>query len=248
MGISLGVRHIMNIDFSKYPFFSGEIRDFSRLPVQGFCNENYSFEMDNQRYLLRKFKVQNIDREFEYKVQTLASEKNIAAKPILLDEENALMICHFLKGYHKRLLDRNNIKDIAKLLKKLHMIQIDQKAIKLDDLFDKKSEEIIEAMDIVKNYQSEFVLCHNDLNPQNILFSKEVRLIDWEFAAVNDRYFDLASLCVEFKLDKNEETYLLETYFMREEEIHREKLNAYKTIYTTACKQWFDKSDLNTLI
>jgi len=248
MVMLLGVRLVVNVDFSKYPSFSGKIENFSLLPTQGFCNENYSFRTHDKKYLLRKFKELSLDRKFEFKVQNLAYEQGIAAKAILLDEENDLMICKFLEGHHKDVLDRDDLKALAMLLRKLHMLQVDNEVLNIEDLFNSKSQEIIEAFNTVKNYQIEYVLCHNDLNPHNILFSEDVKLIDWEFAAVNDKYFDLASLCVEFHLDEKEETYFLEAYFMTKEEIQREKLNAYKTIYIALCKQWFAKSELNSPI
>ena len=243
-----GVRLIVKVDFSKYPSFSSKIENFSLLPTQGFCNDNYSFRMDNKTYLLRKFKEQTIDRKFEFKVQNLAYEQGIAAKAILLDEENGLMICEFLEGHHKAVLEEGDLQKLAKLLQQLHSIQINSEALNLEDEFNTQSEEIKEAFYIIKNAKVENVLCHNDLNPENILFSKDVKLIDWEFASLNDKYFDLASLCVEFHLAEKEETYFLEAYFMTKEEIQRDKLNAYKTIYIALCKQWFTKSDINSPI
>lgn len=243
MDMPLGVRHVVNVDLSKYPLFAGKVEKFSLLPTQGFCNENYSFIMDGQKYLLRRFKEQTIDRKFEFKIQNLAYEKEIAAKAILLDEENGLMICEYLEGHHKEVLNRNDLKNLADLLIKLHMIQVAQEVLNIEELFDAKSHELIEAIDTVKNYQTEYVLCHNDLNHKNILFSKDVKLIDWEFASVNDKYFDLASLCVEFNLSEEDENYFLEAYFSTYKEIQRAKLKAYKTIYTALCKQWFNKLD-----
>lgn len=238
----------MNIDLSKYSFFSGKIENFSRLSSQGFCNENYSFQMDDKRYLFRKFKAQNIDRKFELKAQTLAYEKGLAAKPILLDEDKGFMICEFLEGHHKDVLEKNDLKNVADILKELHTIQVDTEVLKLEDLLEVKSQLLIKAFDIVKRYPTEYVLCHNDLNSQNILFSDDVKLIDWEFAFVNDKYFDLASFCVEFYLDEDEEKYFLEAYFSSPNEIKKEKLKAYKSIYIALCQQWFDKSEINTPI
>jgi len=83
-------------------------------------------------------------------------------------------------------------------------------------------------------------LCHNDLNPRNVLFTEKIQLIDWEDAAVNDRYFDLASVCVEFNLDEEDEAFFLRSYFTEENEIHYKKLNAYKVIYKAICAQWFE--------
>jgi len=245
----LGVRLVVNVDLSKYQSFRGKIENFSLLPTQGFCNDNYSFSMNDQKYLLRKFKLQTIDRKFEFKVQNLAYAQEIAAKALLLDEESGLMICEFLEGHHKNVLDRNDLKNLADLLIKLHLIQVDtEEVLNLENLFDTKSEVLTEAFNTVKSYHTEYVLCHNDLNSKNILFSKEVKLIDWEFASINDKYFDLASLCVEFNLNKEDEIYFLESYFSTAKEIQREKLNAYKTIYTALCKHWFDKSEINTPI
>jgi thiamine kinase-like enzyme len=243
-----GVRYIVNIDFSKYTLFDGKIENFSLLPTQGFCNDIYSFSMKGKKYLLRKFKEQTIDRQFEFKAQKLAYEKQIAAKPILLDEENSLMICEFLEGHHQEVLARNDIKNVARLLRTLHTIEVTTKVLNVEDLLETKSQPLIRAFDIVKKYPTEYVLCHNDLNPQNILFSEGVKLIDWEFAFVNDKYFDLASFCVEFYLDEKEEEYFLEEYFTTKKEIQKEKLKAYKTIYIALCQQWFNKSDINSPI
>jgi len=200
--------------------------------------------MDGTSYLLRKFKVQDVDRRFEFKVQNLAYEQNIAAKPILLDEEKGLMICEYLHGYHKTVLDKDDLKKLVTLLKKLHSITIEAEALKLEDHFNTYTQEIREAFKRIKNYSVENVLCHNDLNPKNILFSDNIKLIDWEYAAYNDRYFDLAAVSVEFKLSTEDENYLLEHYFEPEETFYTEKLNAYKTIYSALCIQWFEEQSI----
>lgn len=236
----LGVRHIVKFDLSKYSHFTGTIENISLLPTQGFCNENYSFIHNHKKYLLRKFIDQTVDRAFEFEVQNLAYVQEIAAKPILLDEENGLMICEFLEGHHKDILHRDDLMDLAKLVKKLHSIKVDASTINLEDQLNETSAELLKAFDTVKDYGTENVLCHNDLNPKNILFDQNVKLIDWEYASINDRYFDLASICVEFDLNKNDERFFLEAYFDADEEIYFEKMYAYKTIYRELCKQWFD--------
>ena len=89
-------------------FENKEIETFELLENQGYCNENYLLKAEDQKYLIRKFILEN-NRKLEFKVQKLAYEKNIAAKPILLDEENGLMICEFLEGSHKTVLDKHKI-------------------------------------------------------------------------------------------------------------------------------------------
>lgn len=57
------------------------------------------------------------------------------------------------------------------------------------------------------------VLCHNDLNPQNVLDSDgELRFIDWEYAARGDAFFDLATLAEECGFDTLDRERLLLAY------------------------------------
>jgi len=231
----------MNIDLSKYDFFKSlESVTLSLLSQQGFSNKNYRFEYENNSYLLRKFILQDRDRTLEYKVQTLAYEEGIAAKPFVLDLANQLMISGFLPGDHKVLLSKKELISLVKVLKKVHAIEVDAKVLDLKELFNSQSTEVKEAFVAIETFSRTLSLCHNDLNPKNILFFNEkLKLIDWEFAGLNDVYFDLACVSVEFKLNKKDEVLMMESYFEKEK-WHEEKLEAYKTIYIALCEQWFE--------
>lgn len=56
--------------------------------------------------------------------------------------------------------------------------------------------------------------CHNDLLPANFIDDGErVRIIDWEYAGMGDRFFDLGNLAVNSQLDEAGERALLDVYF-----------------------------------
>ncbi len=225
----------------QYTLFENrKIDSYELLENQGYCNENYLFHSEGEKYIVRKFIRTDIDRKFEFEVQKLAYEIGISAEPLLLDEENALSISTYLEGMHKEKLEKNDLEQFAEALTKLHTIKIENKPILLERLIEEKSKEVQNAFRTIGSFSSENVLCHNDLNPQNILFSKMIQLIDWEYAGVNDRYFDLASVCVEFNLNKEDEVYFLRSYFTMKNEIKYEKLKAYKVIYKALCSQWFE--------
>jgi thiamine kinase-like enzyme len=60
------------------------------------------------------------------------------------------------------------------------------------------------------------VPCHNDLLPGNVLFDEDgsrVWLLDFEYAGMNDRSFDLANLSVNCGLDAAGDHELLRLYF-----------------------------------
>jgi thiamine kinase-like enzyme len=58
------------------------------------------------------------------------------------------------------------------------------------------------------------VPCHDDLLTANFLHDGErVQIIDWEYAGMGDRYFDLGNLAVNNQFDDHQESALLEAYF-----------------------------------
>jgi thiamine kinase-like enzyme len=62
--------------------------------------------------------------------------------------------------------------------------------------------------------EHEPVPCHNDLLSANFIRSpRGVRIVDWEYAGMNDRYFDLGNFAVNNELGEGQEAELLAAYF-----------------------------------
>jgi len=207
-------------------------QDLQLLPKQGHCNLNYLLEQNGKKYLVRKFKLADRDRNLEYKIQKLAFQKGIAAKPLYMDD--SIMIGEFVEGIHKKKLSKKELRQLALVIKKLHKIKLRQRPVN----FPKK------IMRKVRKFKKELVLCHGDLSVNNILFENTTMLIDWEYAGVNDKYFDLASICMEFKLTKLEETFFLRAYGGK---IDFEKLEGYKEIFDILSKEWFEQLEKGKL-
>jgi thiamine kinase-like enzyme len=55
--------------------------------------------------------------------------------------------------------------------------------------------------------------CHNDLLNANFLDDGEIRIVDWEYAGMGDRFFDLANLSVNHDFAAAEDQVLLTAYF-----------------------------------
>lgn len=61
------------------------------------------------------------------------------------------------------------------------------------------------------------VPCHNDSLCENwVVGDSKMYLIDWEYAGMNDRMWDLADISIEAVFDKNYDTILLKSYFGEE--------------------------------
>lgn len=223
--------------FRNHPFFANmRIASCKLLANQGYCNENYLLIANDTKYIVRKLLRDDVDRELEWKVQRLAYDVGITAEPLVFDRKQGFMVFSFLEGEHKNKLDKNDVIHLAKILQKLHAIKVDNAPINLE--IKNKTEEVLQAFSVIDKYPKEYVLCHNDLNPKNIFFSNDIKLIDWEYAGMNDRYFDLACICVEFGLDEKMQKTFLDAYF--DDEYSLEKLEAYKIIYMQLCQEWFE--------
>jgi thiamine kinase-like enzyme len=195
---------------------------------------------------VRKFKYNN-ERKAEFYIQNLAHKKDIAAKAIHLDEKNHLMICDYIEGEHLYKLDQISLKKLGLKLRKLHHIKIQQQGNTFKKSFKPKDRKVYQAFQVLQQFKAEYVLGHNDLHPRNILFGKKIKFIDWEYAGLSDRYFDLAAVCLEFKLNKKDEATFLRSYFTRRSSPNHKKLEAYKVIYKTLWTIWFGELERGQL-
>ena len=196
--------------------------DLKLLENQGYSSTTYILDNDRKKYIIKVFNASNINRQFEFLINMKASKLDIGAKPIYLNQENSIMIYEYLEGKHKIKLKTKDIQNIALLLKKVHKIKIKDKKL---------------------NFKKDYVLCHHDLNKRNFIFSDKVKLIDWEYACLDDKYFDLATTIIEFNLNKKEEDLFLKTYFKNKFHINRKKIFFFKMNYLNLCIQWFSKED-----
>lgn len=253
----------MNInELKKYDLFKKlKLKKLEKLKNQGVCNTIYKLTSDKKEYLIRVFKHNHFDinaRESEFYIQKKAYLKDIAAKPYLLDKPNSLMICDFVKGKHKDKLNKKDLNILVDTIKKLHKIKINQKTYSLKNDFkyykktlkDEKSKKVLKAsfkeLKKIKKYKFEAVTSHHDINVNNVLFHKNsLKLIDWEFACVNDRFFDLANICFEFRLNKKQEDQVLKRYFKKLKSKDIKKLASYKIIYENLWILWFENLEKN---
>ncbi len=223
-----------------HPFFEKKSIDSCvYLEQQGYCNANYLITAEGKKYIVRKLLQTDIDRVFEFRVQQLAFAQGIAAEPLVLDETKHLMIFAFVEGVHHETLSQADLQQLACTLTKLHAIRVESTHIPLH--IENPNDAVAGACAYIAQTPKEYVLCHNDLNPKNILFGESIKLIDFEYAGVNDRYFDLACVCVEFDLSSENEAYFLTNYF-NTQRYSQEKLEAYKVIYKALFAQWFEEN------
>jgi len=233
---------LSHTQLEKYPLFQeNSILSITPVATQGYCNLNYKVTTDSQTYLVRKLLANEIDREKEYLLQQQAAVLGFSPEIIVFDRAEQVMVMPYIEGTHCQTLDIPRLTALVDTVKQLHMyLHYDEEPIDLEIVIKSRENPITEAFETIRNYPREMVVCHNDLNQRNILWQAEKPyVLDFEYAGMNDCYFDLAAVSVEFNLTKEQETYMLYHYF--EGSFFWEKFEAYKVVYVQLCKEWFEE-------
>jgi thiamine kinase-like enzyme len=228
-------------ELEKYNFFNNEkLENIKPVSEQGYCNTTYILSTSRQKYLIKNT-ISNIyvSKNHEFFIQNITHRKSISAKALFLDKKSSFMVQEYMEGIHKFKLSKKDIKNLACLLSKLHKIKVKTNVFDINKylhscVIDKK---LKLALQDLKRYKKDLVLCHNDLNPKNILFTRKVKFLDWEYSSLNDRYFDLASICVEFRLSKNSQRDFM-CYYFKNKMQNFKKLHTFKILYKYVCYTW----------
>ena len=208
----------------------------------GITNRNFRVNFGGTDYVVRlpgkRTALLGIDREAECIANKAAADLGIAPKVAALLAEPSALVTVFVSGREMKadeLREPETIAEVAHDLRALH-----DSGTELPTAFDsfRLVEEYAEtgrangseppdgyddalkaAGAIERAIQDqpghEPVPAHNDLLPANFLRegSDRMQLIDWEYAGMGDRWFDLGNFAVNNELDDDQEAQLLEAYF-----------------------------------
>jgi thiamine kinase-like enzyme len=207
----------------------------------GITNRNFRVNFGGHDYVVRlpgkRTALLGIDREAECIANKAAAELGIAPKVAALLSEPSALVTAFVSGREMNadeLREPETIAEVAHDLRSLH-----DSGTELPSGFDsfRLVEEYAEtgrangseppggydeALDVARTIDRavrdqpghEPVPAHNDLLPANFLREGDrMQLIDWEYAGMGDRWFDLGNFAVNNELDEDQEAQLLEAYF-----------------------------------
>jgi thiamine kinase-like enzyme len=202
----------------------------------GITNRNYRVDVDGASYVLRvggkDTDLLGIDRVTEHEASLRAAEIGVGPEVIAFFESEGWLVTRFIVGRSvppEEIRTPNGIRRVAAALRKIHG------AAKIPGWFD--------AHAVVETYRDEAVRrgvsipaefgdaqivseqirgargpqpevpCHNDLLNANFIDDGEIRVVDWEYAGMGDRFFDLANLSINHDFGLEEDSLLLAAYF-----------------------------------
>ena len=207
---------------------------------KGMTNRSFLFSCKDKKYIMRipgEGTDQLINRRQEAAVyQTIAGRK-ICDEIAYINPESGYKITEYLEG--ARVCNAENEEDLQKCMKKLrefhgqklkvdHSFELFGQMEYYDSLwegtpsaykdYEKTKEHVLQLKDYIEANAGEQVLTHIDAVPDNFLFVKEngkeeIRLIDWEYAGMQDPHVDIAMFCIYSLYKKEQVDHLIDLYF-----------------------------------
>jgi thiamine kinase-like enzyme len=207
----------------------------------GITNRNFRVNFGGTDYVVRlpgkRTQLLGIDRQAECIANNAAAHLGIAPQVAALLDEPSALVTAFVSGREMRadeLREPETIAEVAHDLRQLHdsgtELPSGFDSFRLVEEYAKTGrehgseppdgyDEALEAAHAIERAVRdkpghEAVPAHNDLLPANFLRDGErMQLIDWEYAGMGDRWFDLGNFAVNNELGDEQEEQLLAAYF-----------------------------------
>ncbi len=202
----------------------------------GITNHNFKVMVDGEAFVLRlggaRTDQLGIDRSAEFEAGRRAFEAGVGPEVIALIPEEGWLVARFIDGRPippDEMRAPDTLPRVAAALRALHGAgpipgRFDAWAV-VDDYRAKAeahgvtvpepfaaAREVAERIRGARGPQPQ-VPCHNDLLNLNFLDDGSIRIVDWEYAGMGDRFFDLANLSVNHEFALDDDRRLLEAYF-----------------------------------
>lgn len=217
-----------------------DIVDISILK-KGMTNRSFLFSCKEKKYIMRipgEGTDQLINRRQEAEVYEKIAGRNICDDIFYINPEKGYKITEFLAG--ARVCDPSCEEDVKKCMEKLRSFH--EESLEVEHTFDifsqiefyqslwknnrsvyrdheKTTEKIFSLRDFISSHREKMVLTHIDAVPDNFLFytngqgREEVRLIDWEYAGMQDPHVDIAMFAIYSLYNRSQVDRLIDLYF-----------------------------------
>jgi thiamine kinase-like enzyme len=175
-----------------------------------------------------------VNHHREGDVYDAISGASIAENLVYFDKDTGFKISEYIDGAH--LCDPENREDLQKAMKKLrqfheanltvaHTVDLFEminhyeaqwKAPSVYRDYETTKEHVFSLARYIDSREKAWCLTHFDAVPENFLIAdteEAVRLIDWEYAAMQDPHVDIAMFCLQAMYDRPQVDGLIAAYF-----------------------------------
>ena len=216
----------------------------------GITNHNFLVDCEGERFVLRiagtDTELLGIDRNAEHVAARAAADLGVG--PEVVDFVDGSLITRFVEGEPIPVDEMRRpevLRETADLLRRIHdgpafparfeafrVVEAyrDTAAahgVRVPDAY-RKAKAKADRIEQELGHRAEHP-CHNDLLNANFIRSPDgIRIVDWEYAGIGDRFFDLANFSVNHELPEEQSDVLLGAYFGELRDQDREHLRAMR--------------------
>ena len=233
--------------------FNVEVDEIKNITVlkKGMTNRSFLFECQNQKYIMRipgEGTDHLINRKEEADVYQALENRQICDDVLYMNPDNGYKITAYLEDATN--CDAENWAEVEACMTKLR--EFHELNLTVDHRFDifgqidfyeslwngeksyfkdyeKTKAAIFELKKWIDTLEKTETLVHIDAVPDNFLFTKNgIRIIDWEYAGMQDPHVDIAMFCIYSLYSKEQVDQLIDLYFKGEvSPMIRTKIYAY---------------------
>lgn len=197
----------------------------------GLTNRNYKIESPPDCFVLRLDAIHtttfSLRRRSEHAIHNNAARAGIAPEILYFDPDHGVMLKRFEQGRvwsGDDLRQARNLQRLAAIIRKVHALPLAEFSFDAMPVAESYASKIAggsgmknfaaDCLAVIAHIRSDGnrVCCHNDLAAENIVDSRTLCLLDWEYASNNHPFFDLASVICYHDLGKDEQRFFLTSY------------------------------------
>ena len=205
----------------------------------GITNRNYRVVMGGEDYVLRicgkDTAVLGIDRDAECAATMAAAQVGVGPEVVAYRPDLEILVTRWVEGRPataEELRASPALEEVAAALRAVHGgppldVRFDAFTLVTDYRdevrerggrdpggFHEAAAAAARIQAVLTGPDHDPVPCHNDLLPANFLHDGDrIRIVDWEYAGMGDRFFDLGNLAVNNDFGPQDEERLIAAYF-----------------------------------
>ena len=212
---------------------------------EGETSNTFTGRLNRKKIILKVFKKFNTNFKtnsyLNKETLTELSNKKLHPKVLYKNKTKGILIYEyhetssckkdnmFFKKLGKRLKEIHELKNKKNIHTFNEQINAYKKILNTNKL-PKVYTKLNALIKISKTNNQQNVFSHNDLNPTNILFNKNICFIDYEYASLNNKFFDISKIMLSFDMKPNEQNVFLESYGIKNHIDIKEKILLWKQI------------------
>ena len=226
----------------------------------GITNRNFKVTVGGETFVLRiggkDTALLGIDRDAEHAASLVAADLEIGPEVVAFLEPEGYLVTRFVEGSPLPVEEARRpetLRGIAQTLRRFHdgpALPVRFDSFRVVEAYlataatrgvaapreYERAKQTADEIERVRGRQPERP-CHNDLlNANFIADGGAIRIVDWEYAGMGDRFFDLANFSVNHELSDDQNEELLAAYFgeLAEADLHALRLMRFMSDFREA--------------